>query len=303
MEHIIAEKRKRAVALGLFDGVHLGHREVIKYAAGLTECGFVPSVFTFRNSTLGKKQGRRIEYIYTDIQKELLLKELGIWEVLSEDFNTLKNLSGEAFVREILINRLNAGFVVCGQDFRFGQNAACGTRELADFGGKYGFKVKLADDIVVNGKNVSSNEIRNCLAEGEMKKANQLLGNFYRIDGEVVHGRQLGRTINFPTVNQLYEENQLVPRRGVYQSVTHIEGVDHNSITNIGVKPTVGDGIKPLAETHIIGYSGDVYGKNITVNLIDFVRDEKKFSSIEELRTQINIDIDFVNTNIAGDEL
>ena len=298
MRKIMAEKGTRAVALGLFDGVHLGHREVIKAPAALAECGFIPAVFTFRSSTVPEKQGRRLEYIYTDAQKELLVKALGISEVFSWNFSEMKNLSGEEFVRNILVDRLNTRYAVCGRDFRFGKRASCGIAELFEFGRQYGFGVEIADDVKSEGENVSSKKIREQLKNGEIQAANALLGSPYRIDGEVVHGQQLGRTLNFPTINQLYGENQLVPRKGVYQSVTLIGGTGYSSVTNIGVKPTVAEGVRPLAETHILGYDGDLYGKNITVTLRKFLRDERKFSSVEELGRQIRADIDHVKEEL-----
>ncbi|MDE5946965.1 MAG: bifunctional riboflavin kinase/FAD synthetase [Oscillospiraceae bacterium] len=284
----------RAVALGLFDGVHLGHREVIKYPVQLEKYGFIPSVFTFKNSSLSEKQGRSIEYIYTDVQKESIIKDLGIKEIFSEDFNTIKDLNGEEFVREILIKKVNAGYVICGNDFKFGKRASCGIRELSELGKKYDFKVKIADNIKLQNEIVSSRKIRGLISIGYISSANLMLGSDYHIDGEVVHGRQLGRTLNFPTINQVFEPNQLVPKKGVYQSSTEIDGILYESITNIGIKPTVGAEVKPLSETHILNFSNDIYGKNIKVTLKRFIRDEKKFASVQELRSQIFKDIDSV---------
>lgn len=287
--------KKRAVALGLFDGVHLGHREVIKYPVQLEKNKFVPSVFTFKNSSLYKKQGRSIEYIYTDTQKETIIINLGIKEIFSLNFNIIKNLSGEEFVREILIKTINAEYVVCGDDFKFGKNASCGIRELSELGKKYNLIVRIAENVKLQNESVSSRKIRECLKNGDIQTANIMLGSDYHIDGEVVHGRQLGRTLNFPTINQAFEFNQLVPRKGVYQSVANVNGILYDSITNIGVRPTVDDEIQPLSETHILNFSGDIYGRNINVTLKKFIRDEKKFSSVEELRNQISEDINTIN--------
>lgn len=287
-------KGKRAVALGLFDGVHLGHRRVIGYPAELAEFGFVPSVFTFSNSTITEKQGRGLEYIYTDAQKGLIMGELGIKEIFSEDFNALKGMSGDEFVREILVRRLNTGYVVCGSDFKFGRNASCGVRELYALGQEYGFGVEIAEDVKADGENVSSKRIRELLKNGGAEAANRLLGDRYRIDGEAVHGRQLGRTIGFPTVNQPFGRGQLVPRHGVYRSEVDVDGIIYGSITDIGVKPTVGSGNSPLAETHIPGFSGDLYGRLLTVRISEFIREEKKFSSVEELKMQIADDIEYI---------
>ena len=291
---LMAEKGSRAIALGLFDGVHLGHREVIKFPIMLAESGFIPSVFTFSSSTVEEKQGRRIEYIYTDEQKEILIRSLGISDFFIEDFSSIKDLSGEEFVRDILVDRLSTRYVICGRDFRFGKRASCGIDELYEFGRKYGFGVEIADDVKSEGENVSSKKIRELLKNGEIQTANKLLGSAYHISGEVLHGMELGRTMDFPTINQNFGEKQLVPKHGVYHTRTLIDGKKYDSITNIGIKPTVGDNIKPLAETHILGYSGDLYGRKTEVQFCRFIRDEKKFPSIDELKKQIAEDIEYI---------
>lgn len=289
---IMAEKGSRAIALGLFDGVHLGHREVIGFPIRLAGSGFIPSVFTFGSSTVEEKQGRKIEYIYTDKQKEALIMALGISEVFTENFGSVKDMSGEEFVREILVNRLDTRYVACGRDFRFGQRASCGINELCELGRKYGFEVEIADDIKSEGEKVSSKKIRELLKNGEIQSANKLLGSAYRISGEVIHGMELGRTMDFPTINQTFADGQLVPRKGVYYTKTAIGGNIYPSITNVGVKPTVGNNLSPLAETHILDFSGDLYGQAVDVEVCRFIRNEKKFASLEELRSAVQTDID-----------
>ncbi len=289
---------KKAVALGLFDGVHLGHRAVISRPVSMAAQGLVPGVFTFRNTTLAYKQGRSIEYIYTDSYKERLVRRLGISEVFSEDFRELRELSGEEFARDILSRRLDAACVVCGTDFRFGRNASCGINELAELGKKYGFAAEVADDVIADGENISSKRIRALLREGSPEKAALLLGEKYTVSGETVYGNQIGRTIDFPTVNQLFEEGQLVPKCGVYSSSVAIDGTEYRAVTNIGVKPTIAGERSPLAETHILGFSGDLYGRYLEVRLNSFIRPEQKFSSLEELRSQIQQDISFAEKDI-----
>lgn len=287
----MAEKGKRAAALGIFDGVHLGHRRVVSIPAEMAEKGFIPSVFTFRSDTLAKKQGRSLEYIYTDENRERIIKSLGIKELFSEDFAGIRELSGEEFVRELLVKRLNTGIVVCGEDFRFGHNAACGAAELSQLGEKYGFEVIIVPEERIDGEKVSSRKIRQLLSEGAVCEASRLLGSGYTVYGEVVRGAQLGRTIGFPTVNQHFESGQLVPAYGVYVSSTTVGGRQYRSMTNIGVKPTVEYGGAPLAETYIDGFSGDLYGERLCVELIDFIRPERKLGSLEELQRQISADI------------
>lgn len=291
---------KTAVALGLFDGVHLGHRKIIEFAKRFEKSGFVPAVFTFKNATVTEKQGRKQEYIYTDCQKNTVLEKLGMKYCFSADFSSLKDLSGEEFMREILIKKLNAYHVVCGHDFRFGRNAECGIEELIGYGQKHGFGVVIGPDIMYDGEKISSGKIRTLLAEGEICHANSLLGARYNITGEVVHGNRIGRTIDFPTINQCFAENQLVPKRGVYHTLTEIDGRKYTSVTNVGVKPTVEKNIQPLAETHILDFSGDLYGKNIKVEFCGYIRGEKKFASVEELKNQISADTEAVRAASEG---
>lgn len=285
---------KTAVALGIFDGVHLGHRKIIEFSKEFEKSGFVPTVFTFKNATVSEKQGRKQEYIYTDCQKLAILDKLGVQYCYGADFSAVRNLSGEEFVREILLKKLNAYHVVCGHDFRFGSKASCGIEELVEFGQKYGFGVVIGPDILHEGEKISSGKIRSLLAEGRVCEANMLLGAHYNISGKVVYGNQLGRTLDFPTINQQFEEGQLVPKRGVYHTCTFIGGKLYPSVTNVGVKPTVEKDIMPLAETHILGFSGDLYGKHVDVEFCEYIRGEKKFASLEELKNQVFADIDFV---------
>lgn len=289
------EKRKSAVALGLFDGVHLGHRAVLNLALEQEKNGLQPAVFTFSPSAVLRKTSGRDGYIYDYTQKFHTLKNLGFsgHNIHFVDFEEVCGLNGEEFCENILKNRfLNAEIVCCGNDFRFGKNASCGVEELRDFGEKYGFEVHTADDIKINGIAVSSGEIRCLLINGGLEKANRLLGMPYRISGKVIHGNEIGRTINFPTINQEYHDGQLVLKYGVYQTVTDVDGIKYRSITNIGVKPTIKGERKPLAETHILGFSGDLYNEYVNVEFFKFIRPEQKFDSVDELKMQIAKDME-----------
>lgn len=289
---------KKAVALGLFDGVHLGHRAVISKAVQMSEKGFVPAAFTFRNESINTKHGTPLEYIYTDEYKSELIRECGIESVTSRDFPEIRNLSGEEFVHDILVGQMNAGYVSCGNDFRFGKNASCGVNELSALGKKYGFIVDIAGDVVSDGENISSRRIRQLLKDGLIPEAGKLLGKSYTLAGIVANGNHIGRTINFPTINQNYASGQLVPAFGVYHTVTGIDGELFDSVTNVGVKPTIAGERSPLAETHILDFSGDLYGKYLRVSFVRHIRPEKKFSSLDELKTQITADIQAVIKSI-----
>lgn len=280
-------QEKTAVALGLFDGIHEGHKLIMRKVRSHTVWGnTIPAVFTFRTESVKFKHGKPLEYIYTNEQKLHFLESDGIKYVLSPDFDKVQNMSGEEFAEKILKGIMNTDIVVCGENFRFGRDASCGIGELKSFGKKYGFHVSVAS---LGEDCFSSEKFRDILRNG---KISSLSNTEYVLYGKVVHGNQIGRTINFPTVNQLYAQGQLVPRFGVYSTVTLAEGKKYRSITNVGVKPTVEGERLPLAETHLLDFSGDLYGKDIEVKFGEFIRPERKFSSLDALRTQISEDIE-----------
>ncbi|MBQ8297756.1 MAG: riboflavin biosynthesis protein RibF [Ruminococcus sp.] len=276
---------KTFVALGLFDGIHSGHRLILSQT--FLDKELAPAVFTFRTESVRFKHGKPLEYICTNASKLEQMDAMGIKYAYSPDFDDVRELSGEEFVRDVLCGKMNAGAVVCGENFRFGKNAACGAEELEAFGKKYGFKVtvvRLSEDAF------SSEKYRAMLREGRVDEL-YCGGNAYILSSQVVHGNRIGRTLDFPTINQHFAEGQLVPEHGVYHTHTLVGGKVYDSVTNVGVKPTVGENIKPLAETHIIGFSGDLYGSFVDVEFCRFIRGEKKFASLEELKKQISADI------------
>jgi riboflavin kinase/FMN adenylyltransferase len=287
--------KRTAVALGLFDGVHLGHRAVIAAAMAQRENGLSASVFTFEPECALKKTGGSSGYIYTRTEKEILLyDQIGVDDIISPRFESLCGLSGEEFAEEILCRQLRAAHVCCGDDFKFGKSAACGAQELIRFGKRFGFEVEVVGAVEYNGSIVSSSRIRELLLGGDIAAANELLGSAYFISATVTDGNHIGRTIDFPTINQDFAEGQLVPGYGVYSTFTNVGGRVLPSVTNVGVKPTIEGVRRPLAETHIIGYNGDLYGKNVDVSFKSFIRPEMKFSSLDELKAQINADIQAV---------
>lgn len=281
-------KTKAAVALGLFDGVHLGHCAVLRLAA---ESGLVPAVFTFEPETVCLAKGQS-GFIYTAEEKASLLRQCGIREIYSVSFGEVCGLSGMEFVKNILVDRMNAGFICCGDNFRFGKKASCGAEELKDFGRKFGIRVEIAGDVIRNGETVSSTAIRRALEAGNVRAAEKLLGHYYSIEKKVCSGAHIGRTIGFPTINQVYEEGQLVPKHGVYASRVSLGGEILPAVTNVGVKPTVNYSGAPLAETHIIGFSDDIYGKTVKTELLELIRSEMKFSALGELKEQISRDME-----------
>ncbi len=285
-----------AVALGLFDGVHLGHRRVLALVQAQKQNGMRPSVFTFATESVGVKHDAALDYLYPTEQKCAMLRECGMEYISHHPFAEICELGGEEFVRKILVQRFAAGYVCCGEDFRFGRNAAWDVEDLRRFGRSYGFAVQTAQPVSVDGETVSSSRIREFLQNGEVSRAEKLLGLPYTIALEVVHGAQLGRTIGFPTMNQVFAHGQLVPKFGVYASRTVIDGVSYPSVTNVGRKPTVQYDGRPLAETYVIGAKGDFYGRTIPVALLDFIRPERKFDSLDALTAQLHRDLETART-------
>lgn len=282
-----APSEKTAVALGYFDGLHSGHVFVISCA--LNE-RFAPAVFTFNcDTTLPKFQSP--EDIISFENKCELLDKMGVKYLYAPDFAEVCGLSDEDFVKEVLVKRLNAAFACCGRNFRFGKNA-CGTPErLAEIGEKYGITVKIAEDVCLDGELISSTHIRELIRKGEIEAANRLLGYELMFNLPVVHGNELGRTIDFPTINQVIPETNIIPRFGAYKSYVQVHGKNYRGITNIGVRPTVADNKKVVMETHIVGFSGNLYGEKIAVSLVKFIREERKFADLNELKKQLKEDL------------
>lgn len=285
-------KEKTAVALGLFDGLHLGHRDVLRRVTELAADGFCPAVFTFETDTVTSKGEGGVEVLLSRELKYEFFERLGIAYLLSPDFAEIRSMSAEDFVRAILFERLNAGAVVCGKDFTFGRGGKSGAAELTTLCGEYGIQVIVIPPALVDGEVVSSTLIRKCITDGDIEKANRLLGYEFQFRLPVVKGNELGRTMNFPTINQYFPKRQIVPRFGVYYSRTEIDGKAYFSITNVGIKPTIGNETAPLAETYIMDYSGDLYGQSIRVSLNAFIRPEIKFSGVQALFAQIASDIE-----------
>ena len=278
-------ENKYAVAMGVFDGLHIGHSAVIQQAVSMRSEGLIPAVFTFSMTASPKKSGM----IISDDEKTRLLREMGVEKIYMPQFSSFAGMDGESFVREKLLGEMKAAAVCCGYDFRFGKGRAWGTKELGELCEKYGIRLTVLPEVTLGGEEVSSSKVREAIAEGDMETASKLLGRSFSFELEVMHGRKLARSLGFPTINQKWPEENVVPKYGVYAAKAYVDGVGHPAVTNVGVKPTVAqngeDGV--LAETYIEGFSGELYGRFVKVDLIKFLRPEKKFGSIDELKAQI----------------
>ena len=284
---------KSAVALGFFDGLHLGHTQVIVQALMQELTPLIPIVFTFSGRSVLPKFRRREDIISHDLKLELLEK-MGVKHIYAPDFDDVKDMTAEQFVEEILVKRLNAGFVSCGYDFRFAKGGAANADTLRELCGRRGIEVCVVPAVKIDGEVVSSTLIRRLIRSGDMEKANLLLGYELTYSLEVVYGKQNGRKMGFPTINQIIPEEMTVPKQGVYKSRTKAGDTEYPSITNIGVKPTIdleaGEVRKPLMETHIIGFDGELYGQRVSVSLLSYMREERKFSGLQELSLQLEKD-------------
>jgi len=285
-------KKKTSIALGYFDGLHLGHIEVIGEAMAHARMqGAASAVFTFNcDTTLPKFQQQ--EDIISFENKCELLDRMGVDYIFAPDFAEVCGLSAEDFVKEILVKRLNADFACCGGNFRFGRNGSGTPELLTSLAERYGMSgVRIVEDVCLDGEMISSTRIRELIREGDIEEANKLLGYDMWFRLTVVHGNEFGRTMSFPTINQIIPKTNIIPRFGVYESRVEVNGKKYAGITNIGVRPTVSDTGETVMETHILGFDGDLYGQKISISLCGFLRPERKFSNIDELKSQISQDI------------
>lgn len=273
-----------AVALGYFDGLHPGHMGVI--SAALAQRDLKPAVFTFNcDTTLPKFKSP--EDIISFENKRELLERAGVEYIYAPDFAEVCTLTAEDFVRGILREKLNAGYACCGRNFRFGLGGQGTPERLMKLGEPLGIRVEIVEDVCMDGELISSSKIRELIRMGKIEEANRLLGYEWQFKLPVVHGNEIGRTISFPTINQILPETVVLPRFGVYQSYVHVRGKNYRGITNIGIRPTIENSRGVICETHILDFDGDLYGEDIEVALCRFIRPETRFGSLEELKNQI----------------
>lgn len=281
-----APKMGTAVSLGLFDGLHRGHFAVLNEMKAKAD-GLATAVFTF-STDASRPEAKTDLHLMSCEMRDRLLQDFGVDYIVEPEFDSIRNMTPEEFVRGFLIEKLNAKMVFCGEDFRFGKKAAATVpdlhRLLSDSA-----KLVAVPVLREGGDVISTTRIRNLLQDGDIARVNALLGRPFAIDFAVEYGRKLGRTLELPTINQAFPENFAVPKYGVYASFTVLDGKEHISVTNVGVKPTVGSS-HVLAETYIHDFTGDLYGERVPVKLIWFIRGEKKFGSVDELKAHIEED-------------
>ncbi len=276
-----------AIALGNFDGVHRGHQKLFDLAG---ETGLCTAAWTF---TTLVKPGLKVPYI-TDMKAKLdYFAYYGLDYAVFEDFESIRNLSPEEFAHQYLISNFHPARVCCGFNFSFGRGGAGDAQMLSDLLSGKGVEVCILDPFIRRGKIVSSSAARVAVMTGDMDGAYDLMGHAFTIKFPVKRGKQIGRTIGVPTINQEFPEGHIIPMIGIYACTVGVRGKVYIGVTNIGYRPTVTSGeLYVNSETHIIDFEGDLYGEEIEVRFYERLRDEIKFDSIEALSEQIKKDIE-----------
>lgn len=287
-----------AVALGNFDGIHKGHQyligDTIKKA---NEKKIKPSILLFKNHTKLTINKNNVYILTSNKQKLKILKDMGIETVYTMDFNeNIMKLSSEEFIKEIIVDKLKAKIVTVGFDYRFGYKASGDSEYLKKLGEVYGFETNIVMPICIDNEIVSSTKIRNLIQLGDVKKANKFLGRYYSIIGNVVSGRSRGRKLGYPTANIELINNHIVPKPGVYKSISLLNGEEFISLTNIGYNPTF-NGKTLKIENHILDFNRNIYGEILEVQFLDFIREDIKFNTAEELIEQMNKDVEYAKRN------
>jgi len=278
----------RSVALGVFDGLHPGHRQVILAAMQGIEDNVSRCVYTFDPTTMVTKH--IIGRLCTPDEQHQLLTHMGVDELFEVDFAAVRHLSPKEFVQQILKEQLGAVKVTCGFNYRFGHKGAGDAAMLTRLCADCGIAVTVVPEVDVDGEPVNSTAIRQALALGDMATVRRLMGRPYHLQLPVTEGQHLGRKLGMPTINQVLPIDLCAPKFGVYVSSVQIDDQVYPAVTNIGVRPTVGTDA-PLAETYILGYEGDLYGTTPTVYPLQYLRAEQTFATLDELKAQIEKDV------------
>ena len=302
---------RTVVAIGKFDGIHRGHEKLLGMLKEYGKSGYLTCVFSFESSINAFFTGEKQSLLTTETEKEEILREMGVNILANYPVNARSvSIAPDEFVRRVLCAQLGAGVIISGPDCSFGAGGAGNLELLEKMGQECDFKAVCVEKVTENYDEysrynagapaegvcfpveISSTYIRSEIIAGHMEHAAYLLGEPYSIEGTVVHGRKLGRTLAMPTVNIIPEEDKLLPPFGVYFSKVYVGSMEYFGITNVGRKPTVNDTTAVNAETYIYDFDDDLYGENIKVELLRFSRPEMKFESVEALKAQMAKDLD-----------
>lgn len=287
---------KSSLALGFFDGLHLGHNVVLKNAIKLAQENNVEStVITFKSHPLNTLTNQSIKQILNLEEKLNILENIGIDNVVLLDFEKISNIKAQDYLENILIKYFTPRAITTGFNHHFGFNKEGNSNFLRENKGKYGYKYFEVPPFVVNNNIVSCSVIRNMIQLGNFPDANELLGYKYFINGVVIKGSQLAGKLGYPSANIDYPENKVNIPHGVYYVKVNIDGKEYNGVLNHGYAPTLNNETELKTEVHIIDFNDDIYGENIKISFITKIRNQLKFENVEKLKAQIIRDIAFTN--------
>lgn len=292
LEHL-SSHQDCVIALGNFDGLHYGHQALMEELQLMKEAsGCEAAVLMFTTHTSEVTKQRRQSLIQSNRQKERALESMGIDVIYEVPFTKeLMAMEPEVFLKELLLEKLQVRGIVVGFNYRFGHKARGNTDLLRELQKEENYLLTVVDPVRLDGREVSSTRIRGLIEEGRIRQANTLLGRPFAIEGEIVHGKHLGSKLGVPTANMKFDTNYVHPRFGVYLGRFTVEGKSYYSATNIGTNPTFKEqGIK--VESYLLDFEGDIYGKWAELELLEFLRPELAFDSVEELIIQMNRDIE-----------
>lgn len=286
-------QEETAVAIGKFDGVHLGHRRLIEEILAQKAYGRKACIFTFDTMPARLFGNRDEKELTTKDEKRKLFELMGVDILIEFPFN--RETAGtlpEVFIREILCNKIRAKLIAAGTDISFGYKGAGDASLLSLLAPECGYEVRIIEKLLSEGKEISSTLIREAIEKGDMQLAERLLGSPYTVHGEVLHGNHMGHSLGMPTMNLIPPAEKLLPPNGVYYAGVLLNGIHYKGISNIGYKPTIEEAEKVMGvETYLYGFEEDAYGAEIEVSLYEFKRPEQKFESLEALKTQVEKDI------------
>ncbi len=285
------ELYQSCVTLGKFDGIHLGHRKLLAELMQRQQAGEKLVVFTFDFHPGMLLAGKEQKVLYTLAEKQVILEKAGVDVLVAYPFSKeTAAIPAEDFIERILCGQLGMRWIAVGTDNRFGHNRRGDAGMLKEYAGQFGYGVSVVDKVQLDRAVVSSTRIREELSGGRIEAANRLLGEPYHIRGIVQHGRRIGHTIDFPTLNLIPPEEKLLPPNGVYATKTQIGSEIYYGMTNIGVRPTVGEQVQPWVETHLFDFDRECYGEEICTSFYHYTRTEQRFHGVEELKAQLQKD-------------
>lgn len=284
---------KTAVAIGKFDGIHLGHQALLKEIITAKKEGLKSVAFTFYPSPAAVFGGCEEKVLTTPEEKREYFRKAGVDYFVEYPMNRqTAAVEPLDYIKEYLVGRMHAKLVVAGPDLSFGRQGKGDFALLEKYSSEYGYTARQIEKVCAGGGEISSTRVRNAVKQGDMREAALCLGCYYSVGGTVLHGNELGRTMGFPTLNLVPDREKLLPPFGVYYSLVTLEGRQYHGVTNIGRKPTVHAGDEVTVETNLFHYDGTAYGQQINVELMKFVRPERQFDDKQQLMEQIHKDVE-----------